>query len=408
MLTLLTLALATASPESIRFTDALERAAGSPEVAGARLAAEEKARLDAEISRLTGNPEVTVQPGYRGNVPFSGPEFQAGISQSFNLSGLSSARREAAGAELQALSAEAEAALLNRQLETARGWIDAWTAAARKESVKQEVALAQELRDRIALGAERGAFTAADVADADVYLAEARIAVIDAEAMVFESGLSLAGALARTDGRPIMAEGPLPDLAPRTITAQELVASVGNHPNVRALLGAAAAERARGREISAANGWALQLGVSGIRESDGSLIGFAGAGATFPLFERGQRELGRSAAEAAGLQGRAESARALLAAELARGHHEVQHTRDVLALIRDRLQPAAEESVRLKEKLLLAGEATLFEVLNARRSAAAVRARLSEAEGAYALARVRLALLVETLLGRDGGEETKQ
>ncbi len=401
----ISLSVAAAAPVPVSFSDALARAAGSPEVAGAKLAAEEKARLNEQISGATANPQVTVQPGYRGNVPASGPEVQAAVTQSLNLSGLSSARREAAGAELQALSAEAEAALLERQLETAHAWIEVWSAAARHEAMQQEAKLAEELRARIARGAESGAFTSADVADADIYLAEARIALVNAEASVFETGVSLGSALAATDGVPMVADGPLPDFSPPSAPREQIVEAAGGHPHVRALLLASEAERARGRELAAASGWSLQLGLSGQRESDGSLLGFAGAGVTLPLFDRGQRERGSSAAEAASMKGRAESTRALMAAELARGHHEVEHTRELFELIRDRLQPAAEESVRLKEKLLLAGETTLFEVLTARRNAASVRARRTDAEGAYALARVRLALLVETLLQKRGTRE---
>lgn len=393
---LLTAALSTQAPRAITFADALLRAVDAPDVTGAVLAAAEKSRHNGRLSPLTDNPELTLMPGYRGNVPEAGPELQLDLSQSFNLSGLSGARRRVVEVERRALDAVADAALLERRRGIARAWVEAWKASARRDVRVREVELAEKLRERIAQNLGRG-FTRADLLDADVHLADAHLAASAAEGALVEAGLLLSAQLGGVDGAPTLAAGPLPDVTLPDVSSASIAGLAEAHPGVRALQEASEAERAREGERRAANGWGLRVGVSGQRESDGALLAFAGVGLTLPVFEHGAQELGSSAAQAATLAGQAAAAHARAATELTWRLHDERRAEERRALTSNVLVPAAEEALRLKERLLGAGETTLFEVLAARRVATSAHARHAEARGDHALARIELSLLTDAL-----------
>jgi outer membrane protein TolC len=169
-----------------------------------------------------------------------------------------------------------------------------------------------------------------------------------------------------------------------------LVARAGALPATQALRLAAHAEAARAAEARAARGTQLTLGVGAQRDNLAEYLAAAQVGVTLPLFDRGEREVAPLLAAAARGRGEAEDAARAAAAELARSLHEVEHTGEVLKELEHGFLPAALEAARLREVSFRAGDATVLEVLVARRSAAAARARLGRAQAAHAWARVKV------------------
>ena len=208
-------AAVTASPpppvkEAITFDEALGLAEASPAQAGLRRAVEVKRAGDAHVSALPSNPVLLLQPAVAPRDAARRPEGQLSLSVPFNLSGLGGARRDAASRETAALDAQARAEALSRRLDAARAWIDLWAAELAEKLSREELALAEELAARTRRAAESAALTRADAADADAYLAEARLLALSVEGEVTDLGLALARATSRPVPRVLGTVGQLP------------------------------------------------------------------------------------------------------------------------------------------------------------------------------------------------------
>lgn len=397
---MLAAALAAGGTDTLTFDEALGLADQAPSVEGARAAVSAQRDLAGRISSQTSNPTLTVEPGYRlsaGSSSATRIEGTASLTQSWNLAGLAARRREAARAEGDQLDAEARAAALTRRLTAAQAWIELWAAQAALADARQEAELAAELAARTGRAADHALVTRADAADAVTYRAEARLLAISVEGEVTDLGFRLAREAARP-AAPLATAGPLPapDL-PERAEWPRLLERAGRLPEVRARRLTARAEGARAAEVRAARGTALGLGLVLQRDNQREQVAFAQVGITLPLFDRGEREAAGLEAAARRTGGEAEEARRAASAELARALHEVEHTAEVLAELEQGFLPASAEGVRLREVAFRAGDATVLEVLVARRSAAAARARLARARAAHAWARVKVWLQLEEL-----------
>ncbi|AKT43076.1 TolC family protein [Chondromyces crocatus] len=400
-LTWVAVALAGAVPSTqpVSFDQAIGFAAEAPDVQGAQRAVGAQRALAGSISSLDANPQILLQPGMRV-APWEnrGFELQASLMQSWNLAGLSGARRDAARAEGRALEAQARAKALSQRLSAARAWIDLWGAQALLEVGRREVTTAGELLKLVERAAAAEASTRADVADARAYLAEARLSVIAAEGEVVERGLLLGREMAAGGGEGLLAAGDLPaPTLPAPGSWVGLIQRAGRLHTVEARALEARAEKARLVEARAARGTQLSLGVQVQRDQPGGLVLFGLAGVTLPAFDRGERERSAVAARVATAEG--EAARAVLdaRAEMRMALHEVEHTGDVLAAIRDDLLPAVEDGVAARDKLYRAENATLPELLLVKRQALATRGRLIRAQAQASWARVKAWLLVAAL-----------
>lgn len=383
---------------SLTFDAAVGLAERSPSVAGAGAAVDAKLAADRDVGPLTSNPTLHVQPG-RAPADAGAPlEGEAGLYQAFNLGGLAGARRSALRAEEEALRAEARALALSRRLEAAQAWIDLWAAEQALSLAREELALARELTTRTHEAARVAALTRAEAAEADAYEAEARLAALSVEGEVTDLGYALAAAVARAPERPLATAGDLPDapVPPRDQWAA-LIARAAALPEPRAMALVAEAERAQAFEVRAAAGGELELGVLGQRDAAGRTALLGSLRLTLPVFERGQRTAGTLAAQAAQKTGAAVDAARRAATSLARALHEVEHTREVLDELHGALLAATAENARLRTAAFRAGDATVVEVLLARRAAAAARAREVRASAAHAWARAKTLLLLAQL-----------
>jgi outer membrane protein TolC len=383
---------------TITFDEALGLAITAPAVTSAQRAVEVKREGDAHASSLPSNPLVLLQPAVAPRDAAGRPEGQLSLSVPLNLSGLGGARREAAARETATLDAQARAEALSRRLDAARAWIDLWAAELAEKLSREELALATELAERTRRAAESAALTRADAADADAYLAEARLLALSVEGEVTDLGLALSHAVSRPVPEVLATVGQLPTPeVPEHDRWPALVAAAGALPAARALRLSAEAERARAVEARAARGLELSLGAMAQRDAQGRDVLLATVGFTLPFFERGAREAAPRAAEAVRLDGAALDASRAAATDLARALHEVEHSGEVLRALEAGLVPAALESARLREAALRAGDATILEVLVSRRTAVQARARAIRALASFAWARVRASLLLGQL-----------
>ncbi|MBZ4416820.1 TolC family protein [Myxococcus sp. RHSTA-1-4] len=397
-LTALLLAAAPAEPVPLSFAEALDAAGRAPLPAATARALEAKRAEDARISGLVANPQLTVEPGWRRQEAVgSGLDLRVGVAQPLNLSGQSGARREAARLETESLSEEARARLLSRRLAMAEAWLGLWAAEQAQARAAEEVQLAAEFQKAVEAAAALGASTRLEVAEAVTHAAEARLAELDAQGLVAERRAQLSRQLGRAAAQPpLSTRGPLPEVTlPPESRWPELLALAARKPDVTALALGARAERARANELRASRGFQLQLGASALREYDGAVGGVATLGLTPPLFDHAERERGPLLAQAARLEGEAGEAAAAAFAELSLAFHEVEHSHEVVELLKGTLLPGAEEAANLSVLLFRAGDTTVLEVVRLRRVLASARIRLGHALADEALARVRVRFLID-------------
>lgn len=385
--------------EAISFEQAIAAVPGLPRVRGAQGAADEKRAVDQSVSRVTGNPQLSVQPGFRLR-PESArqPELLVELLQPWNLAGYGGARRDTVRLEEALLEAEARATHLAQALGVADAWIAAWAAGRALEDAVRQVELAAELAALVAKAEALGAATKPDRADADAYAAEALLARTDAEGELFVRGVALARSLARRGATTLLATGPLPAApvpAPTQLAAA--LAAAERLPAVARAQLAGRAERARAVEERAARGTTAGVGAVLQRDAPDGLVLSAAVRITPPLFDRGERERGTLAASARRLEADAETARAEADAALVEAFHEVEHTQEALTQTRDRLLPAARAAAEGRRRIYALGRATLPEVLMAERVALTAAARSRRAEADVAWARVKLWLLLEPI-----------
>lgn len=391
---------ATEAPKlALSFDQAVGQAASAPAVLAARKAAVASRDLADQISSLTHNPQLALQPGLRLRPDDARePELLAEIVMPWNLSGHGRARRQSAALEGAALQAAERAALLDRRLGVARAWIDLWAGERTLEELRSGTQLAAELERLVERAAALEAATRADVAEARAFHSEARLDLLAAEGALFEAGLALARQLGLARPAPVGTVGELP--APTLPNERAIVASgerLDRLPSARLARLRARAASARTVEEGAARGTTLSLGAGIQRDAPGGLVLSAIARVSPSLFDRGERERSVAAAGAAALEGEAEASLREARAELIVSQHESHHTAAQVAELQDRLVPAARQAAELRRRIYQEGDATLVEVLRAQRAALSASSRLLRARADRAWADVKLWLLLSEL-----------
>ncbi|MBM7117370.1 TolC family protein [Archangium primigenium] len=400
LLAALALAAAPVEVTPMTFAQAVALAGRTPGAEGAARAVEVQRAERAHLSALVLNPQVVLEPGYRQLEAQRGADLRLGVSQGFNLSGQVPARTRALDAEATVLEAEARAVLLARRLAIAEAWLLLWAAEQAERQSALEVTLATSFHAAVEGARALGAATALEGAEASAYLAEARLAALDAEGRVAERRVGLSQVLGESPTRRLQAGGALPEVGlPPDSTWDGLVEQAARLPEVVALALGAEAERARAAEQRASRGHWLQVGVAGLREFDGATGGALTLTWTPPLFERGGRERASQLASATRQEGEAREAGRSAGAALALAFHEVVHAREGLDTLQGQLLPATEEAARLREFLFQSGESTVPEVVWARRALASARVRQGQAQAAASLARVRARFFLDALSG---------
>lgn len=390
---------------AVTFDDALGLAREAPIVTGIERAATVSQEIGGRVSTMASNPLVVVSPGVR-ILPLgsAGPEGAIGVSQSWSLSGLGQARKDAVKAEHATLTAEARATALVQRMHAAKDWLDLWAAQKVAAVASQEADVARDLTKLAEKAANAQAATRADTADARAYLAEAKLAVIDSEGEVFERGTELARDIAAKTADPVSASGELPAPSlPDASTWPSALVKASMLPSVQAKAFAARAERARSEEEGAMRGAHVIVGVEVRREAPDGFLATGTVGLTLPVFDRGERERSVSEARAARFDGEKRAATLDARTEMALAFHEVEHTGEIVAAVKGELLPALVEAADAREQLFRAGDGTMVDVLTARRRVLAAKARLVRAQAANAWARVKVWMLLAELANADDG-----
>ena len=387
---------AAAEPASITFARAIGLVDELPVLASQRTAAarERASRVASAWQPLLVRavPALRLAPGVE-----RGAEGSIAAEQPLVLADVAGRRRATQDAIADAHAATAIAAALDARLDVAASWIRGWQARERLAAADRDRDLARSLVAASERARTAGALTAAELADALAFLAEAELAFLDAEGALADASFATARSLVRPGALASEGELPSPPL-PTPETWDSLVDAVRTSPAAHAQRLVARASRTRAAEERAARAPQLVMGASIDRDGPGALVAGVTLGVVLP-HDRGEREA-RSAETAALIaEAGAETLAVRAAVELRAALHEVEHTGAVVAEITGRLVPAAEDAAERRARAFDVGEATITELLAARRVANAARARVGDARAAHAWARIRAAYLIEATGG---------
>ena len=355
-------------------------------VAAARRAAEARATQ----AGVWANPELEVSYGRTRpritDLDVDRP-YGARLSQRVEWWGKRSARVAIASAQVAAAEAESAAALLDLEVEVRLAAINLATSQVVAEQTGAQATLAQELADVVV---KRQALGDIDRGEAARIRLEATTARLRHDAAVRNVALHLSVLRAWcsdavVDG--ITISDALSD--PQAAADGKISPASTAHPRIRAALEAERAAEAQATAERQARIPDVTIGVFGDREYDKDTFGVS-LGFEIPLWDRNAARIAE--AEADRSQRVAERAVATLALErerIAALGDWTASAAEVIAL-RDQAIPVAEEALRLRTTAFQGGDASLADVLDARRAALAVQSDLLDARRRHAEAQVRL------------------
>ena len=343
---------------------------------------------DARITqaRIWANPALDVSYGHtRPRIADleSDRPYEVTVSQRFEWWGKRRARVAATQADAISTRALAEAALLDLEIEVRLAAIS-YTIA--RETMHQTAAQADLARELLEVVTRRQAV-------GDINLGEAaRVKVEASLAHVRHDSAMRAVTTALTVLRTWCGETLPDDLtiidALNDATVGDVAVSTA-HPRLRAALETERAAQARSQAARQARYPDVTLGVFGGREQEMDTVGVK-MGIEIPLWDRNSAGIAEADAERdrivatsqlEALRLRRERTEALGALELAKAE---------IATLTDEALPAASDAVRLRGTAFSSGDASLSEVLDARRALLSVQTDLLDAKRRLAEAQVRL------------------
>jgi outer membrane protein TolC len=253
------------------------------------------------------------------------------------------------------------------------------------------------LVERLAVGGER---TKADVAAGEARLAQANLQQLRAEGMVVDARAQLIAEIGVSPHEHVVTSGAAPEVALPTAAQQAtMIAAARTLPVVQSKKLAARSYALQALEERAARGMRLNVGIDASRDALGAYVVRGVVGMPLPLFDVAQRE--SASRRAASLRADAEAADAEVRARtmLSTVVHEVEHSEEIFTALRNRLVPAAERAVAMRDKQLQAHEGILLDVVEARRGFFEAHSQLIQARRDRAWARIRLATLFAAVRG---------
>lgn len=354
----------------IKFQEALDLVDASPVVQAAERVADQRRAEGDDVSRLTANPLLQVQPGGRRmSAGGTGAELYLGLSQRLNLGGFGKKRKASVAREVEQDAALSNVTRQQVRLSVAAAWLARWSAQAAIDIAAHEQRLAEELEQRLERTLAAGEATRVDLAMATAWRAESALRTLSAEGEAFESGIELARALGVAPESPQQVAADLPSIdLPEQQTMLATLHDVAAAPQLVAAEAQRATEQARLEEVSAARAPQLAVGALGWREGAGDFAAVATFELEIPLFDRGQRERATQAAAIARAEGDALEAALLARSARALSLHEVEHSRQVLETVEQKVLVAAEALAEAQRIRLEAREATTQEWVLARRA----------------------------------------
>lgn len=383
------------SARPLSFDEALALASTAPGATAPKRALEARRAADEEIGGAAQTLTVSLNPGYRMQPESErGLEGQVGVAQSWNLADVGGKRRRAAATERAALSAAARAASLGSRLGAARLWIELHTLERLEELGQRQLGLAQQNEALMARAVEVGVRTSIELAQARAFRAEVALQLLEVHGASAQAALDLAVALGRSERMSLRTAGPLPSpVLPAQEELDRYVERAGALPRQAALRLSATAARARQAEERAAAGPVLSTGVQLQREPPSAYTALGTFSLALQPAGGSARQRSREAGEAAQLEREAAQAAVAATAEVRGALHELRHAQDRVELVTSVSLPAAADLVTRQERAYEAGEATAYELVDARRRSVELEQAFVRAEGDLAWAAVRLWIL---------------
>lgn len=388
---------ATEPTRAIGFDEAIDLVGERPSAIVRDEAAAARRGLDRRLTGSVSQPQILVQPGLRV-LPTERQTFamQATVLQSWNVAGLGRARRAAARQETRAFDAHTRAQRLEQRLAAARAWIDLHAVERQLELARHDVATSRTMVAAVKRAVDAGVLARADFAQARAHGAVADARVIELEGQAHDLGLVLARETASDPWTPLATTGPSPaPVLPDDAELATRLAAIDRLPPVRARALTLAAARARAVEHARqARGTQLTAGAQIDRDDPDGLLAYGILGVSFAGRGAGGRAKADALLEQAQLRAADLDDTAALAVSVATALHELHHTRAVLEHFDAELLPALAASLDALLRQREAGEATVFEVLAARRALAAAQIDRVAAESASSWSQVHAWLLL--------------
>lgn len=373
-------------PTTMSLAEAVLAADVAPMVAAARSSAEGLADAARRASVLD-TVRFEVQPGGQFD-PLAGawvsPSGQLALEGTLSLAGVTGARRAVAAATAGVVAADSAAHRQDRRLAIVRAWFLRRAAEVDEAAVARASADAVVVQATVKRLAATNVVSADDIAEADAFVAEAGLLMLDAEAVRLETGLHL-GRLVGVD-EEVATDGAT-TLPPDAIGSTRVDLAVAHAEE------AVQQARATLHEHDLRQQPALGIGLAA--QVDDPTAGFVYGRLSLTLPSLDGDVVGR-----AGIAWRLRTAEAELE-EQRRLHqerialvvHEVEHQQAARVLITERLLPALRERRRLAERRQALGDGVVFEVVRATRAENDAVRKHGQATVQEELARTMLRLL---------------
>lgn len=340
------------------------------------------------------NPELEVSVG-RTKPRMDGVErdtpYGGSLSQRLTWWGARNARITAARAQQSAAEAEAQVSMLGLQADVRRAAIIYAVASEAALQAEDEARIASELAVMTETRLTAGEADRATAARARL---EATTTALQRDARRREVATALAALRIWCD--PALPDGLVITDALGTdapLDADRLAAAAERHPQLRALAetaGAAAASVDAERQSRVPD---LTVGIFADREDEKDTYGLT-LGFEIPLWNRNEAGIAIAEAERTKAHAAARSERLRLRRDLAEALGAAQTAQREATSLTTEAMPVAEEAIRLRQAAFQAGEASLSDLMEARRAVLAVRAELRDARRRAALAVVDLGMAV--------------
>ena len=362
----------------------------------AQLAAVEGARREA-AAPFFNNPELSLQRTRRSAEPPDGAsaDWSAGVSQTIEIGGQQTHRREAAAASLDALRAEIDDAQRQARAEAALRFYTVLAAQRRMRIEERSVELFDNTAQAVSKRRAAGEDTRLDANVALVEAERSRNALSRSREQWIAARSDLATTLQLPPSALLEVEGdvgaPGPGVAPYGL--EQLLSSAQALPKQRALVAREAAARARLGTERASRLPDLVLGLNVGREGPGDArqrVTTLAVSLPLPLFKRNDAAIGQAMTEVSQAElDRATVSRDTLAQVRQLWNRFNSQTERVLRLLRT-VAPASTDNQQLAAKSRQAGQIGLLDQLIINRQALDAERDLNDALADYHATRIEL------------------
>jgi outer membrane protein, heavy metal efflux system len=343
------------------------------------------ANPELELSAGRAKAREANEDGVRPSTTIGGID----LKQRFELPGKRSARITAAEAQRSITEREAAVDRLELDIEIRSAALAVASAAAHMAQAAHGVELSTQVSTAVEQRMRAGETDRGDLARARVDLANAQLAADSAQAEAIAARAALRAWCGDALPEQFTVVGVLPD-APAAVAVADLQRrAVATHPRLAVF----DAQRSANAAAIAAEERAwypdLTLGVSGNRETDTNDLGVS-LGMELPLWNRNDGSIAKAHADLSRLQAERRKELLALQRQVVAAWGAYERERRQIAGLSEQVIPAAQDALKLKLASFQAGDATLLEVIDARRAELSAETALTEARERAAQARIDL------------------